>query len=102
MQFNAVFATLFATAAAVALPAAELLQRQVPYTPCSGLQSTALCCATDVLGVVNLDCGTPLSTPSNGTEFSAICAEIGQRARCCAIPILEQGILCTAPSGVQG
>ncbi|KAL8382505.1 hypothetical protein RB595_006333 [Gaeumannomyces hyphopodioides] len=101
MQLNAVIATLFAAAGAGALPA-ELVQRQVPYTPCSGLQGTALCCATDVLGLVNLDCGTPLTTPSNGTEFSAICAEIGQRARCCAIPILEQGVLCAVPSGVQG
>lgn len=27
------------------------------YIACSGLYGTAQCCATDVLGLVNLDCG---------------------------------------------
>lgn len=27
------------------------------YTACSGLYGSSQCCATDVLGVANLDCG---------------------------------------------
>lgn len=56
MQFTSVIATLFAAAGAVALPA-DVVERQVLYTPCSGLSGSPVCCATDVLGVVNLDCG---------------------------------------------
>jgi hypothetical protein len=40
--------------AAFALPALE--SRQLIYIPCAGLSGTAQCCATDVLGVANLDC----------------------------------------------
>jgi hypothetical protein len=38
-----------------ALPA-QVEERQA-YVPCSGLYGTAQCCATDVLGVADLDCG---------------------------------------------
>lgn len=41
---------------ALALPA-TVEERQVPYIPCSGLYGTSQCCATDVLGVADLDCG---------------------------------------------
>lgn len=41
---------------AVALPA-QVDERQVPYAACSGLYGSAQCCATDVLGVADLDCG---------------------------------------------
>ena len=34
-------------------------------------------------------------------EFSSVCAAIGQRARCCVLPILDQGILCNTPQGVD-
>lgn len=61
MQFTAVIATLFAAAGAVALPA-DLVERQAPYTPCAGLTGSPVCCATDVLGVVNLDCGNRTSS----------------------------------------
>lgn len=38
------------------------------YTPCSGLYGSAQCCATDVLGVANLDCGERKSiAPVEGT-----------------------------------
>ncbi|RSL79405.1 Trihydrophobin [Fusarium floridanum] len=93
------FPVVLALASAVcALPASE--KRQT-YVPCSGLYGTSQCCATDILGLANLDCGNPPSTPSDADNFSAICAEIGQRARCCVLPILDQGVLCNTPSGVQ-
>ncbi|TLS29590.1 hypothetical protein PpBr36_00669 [Pyricularia pennisetigena] len=100
MQFSTIIATIFVAATgAVALPA-EVQERQVPYTPCSGLYGSAQCCATDILGLANLDCGQPSEAPANATNFSEICAAIGQRARCCVLPILDQGILCNTPAGV--
>ncbi|KAK3323064.1 fungal hydrophobin [Apodospora peruviana] len=86
---------------AMALPAAQQVEeRQVPYVPCSGLYGTAQCCATDVLGVADLDCGNPSAAPTTADNFSAVCAAIGQRARCCVLPLLDQGILCNTPAGV--
>ena len=98
MQFFTLIATVFA-AGAIAAPA-RLEDRQVPYVPCSGLYGTAQCCATDVLGVADLDCGAPLPIPTDANNFSAVCAAIGQRARCCAIPVLGQAVLCNTPAGV--
>lgn len=46
---------LICTTLAAALPA-QVDERQV-YLPCSGLYGSAQCCATDVLGVADLDCG---------------------------------------------
>ncbi|TLD26618.1 hypothetical protein PspLS_04365 [Pyricularia sp. CBS 133598] len=101
MQFSTIIATIFVAATgAVALPA-EVQERQVPYVPCTGLYSNAQCCATDVLGLANLDCGQPPSAPEDADNFSAVCAEIGQRARCCVLPILDQGVLCNTPAGVS-
>ncbi|KAK1756433.1 fungal hydrophobin [Echria macrotheca] len=97
MQFFAV--ALFAALSA-ALPA-EVVERQVPYTPCSGLYGTSQCCATDVLGVADLDCANPPTIPTSADNFSAVCSAIGQRARCCVLPILGQDILCETPAGVQ-
>ncbi|KAF7556424.1 hypothetical protein G7Z17_g1385 [Cylindrodendrum hubeiense] len=94
MKFTTALVGLFA-GLAVSVPTAE--KRQT-YVPCSGLYGTSQCCATDILGVADLDCANPSSTPSSTDNFSAICAEIGQRARCCVLPI---GILCQTPSGVQ-
>ncbi|KAK7992423.1 Cerato-ulmin hydrophobin family [Apiospora sp. TS-2023a] len=103
MQFTiAAAATLF-SAVAFAAPGANVqVARQANYTPCSGLYGTAQCCATDVLGVADLDCANPTDVPTSGDNFSEVCSAIGQRARCCVLPILEQGILCNTPSGVQG
>ncbi|KAL4727056.1 beta ketoadipyl CoA thiolase, th1 [Fusarium chlamydosporum] len=98
MKFSLAAVTLLG-AVVSALPANE--KRQTPYVPCSGLYGTAQCCATDVLGVADLDCGNPPSAPANATEFSSVCSAIGQRARCCVLPILDQGILCNTPTGVQ-
>ncbi|KAH8649999.1 Cerato-ulmin hydrophobin family [Xylariales sp. PMI_506] len=87
---------------ALAAPAtsdAELRARQT-YEPCSGLYSNSLCCATDVLGIADLDCATPPSVPTDADDFSSICAAIGQRARCCTIPLADLGVLCETPAGV--
>ncbi len=62
----------------------------------SGLYSTPMCCATDVLGLADLDCSTPHELDSE-KSFIRSCATHGQRARCCAIPALGQALLCTAP-----
>lgn len=83
MQFS-----FTATALFLSLAAASPFTRQV-YTPCSGLYSTPECCATDVLGVADLDCADPPTVPSNATEFQSICSAVGQRARCCVLPIVR-------------
>nr|4BWH_A Chain A, NCHI2, HYDROPHOBIN, NCHI2 [Neurospora crassa] len=67
------------------------MERQVPYTPCSGLYGTAQCCATDVLGVADLDCANPPATLANATHFESTCAAIGQRARCCKDDVTNTG-----------
>ena len=100
MQFTTV-AAIFLAGLAAAVPTAEMAERQEPYVPCSGLYGTAQCCATDVLGVADLDCGNPPETPTSADKFSGVCADIGQRPRCCVLPILEQGVLCNTPTGVQ-
>ncbi|KAK5988885.1 Cell wall protein qid3 [Cladobotryum mycophilum] len=65
----------------------------------AGLFSVPQCCATDVLGLADLDCHTPRSSPSNGASFKQICAKEGQRARCCVLPVLGQALLCqSAPN----
>ncbi|KAI0478100.1 Cerato-ulmin hydrophobin family [Xylaria cf. heliscus] len=101
MQTPIIIATLFA-ALALAVPAPEIETRQAAYVACSGLYGTAQCCATDVLGVADLDCANPPSVPASADNFSAVCSAIGQRARCCVLPILGQDVLCQTPSGVQG
>ncbi|GAP82833.1 putative fungal hydrophobin [Rosellinia necatrix] len=100
MQFPTVV-SIFFTTVALGAPAPELEDRQI-YAPCSGLYGTAQCCATDVLGVADLDCAIPPSVPTSADDFSAVCSGIGQRARCCVLPILGQDILCQNPAGVQG
>jgi hypothetical protein len=68
MKFTAAVVALCASFVA-ALPSPNVEERQVPYIPCSGLYGSAQCCATDVLGVVNLDCGNRMTSPS---EFSGM------------------------------
>ncbi|KAI1171597.1 Cerato-ulmin hydrophobin family [Nemania sp. FL0916] len=101
MHFSTmIFAPIFA---AVALGAAvpEVVESRGTYTPCTGAYGTAQCCATDVLGVADLDCANPPTVPTDASNFSKVCSAIGQRARCCVLPILEQGVLCETPVGVQ-
>lgn len=56
MQFTIATIAAFCATLAVALPS-QVTERQVPYVPCTGLYGTSQCCATDVLGVADLDCG---------------------------------------------
>ncbi|KAK4071596.1 fungal hydrophobin [Trichoderma aggressivum f. europaeum] len=73
-----------------------------PSPLCSpGLLSNPQCCATDVLGVADLNCAVPSTVPRNAADFQKICASVGQRPRCCAIPILGQALLCDTPVGAQ-
>lgn len=102
MHFLALISATLLTGALAAPSAAGVEQRQSTYEACSsGLYSTAQCCATDVLGVADLDCANPPSTPTSADDFSAVCAAIGQRARCCVLPILDLGVLCETPTGVD-
>jgi hypothetical protein len=54
MKFTTAIVTIFAAGAFAAPAVVE--DRQVPYVPCTGLYGTSQCCATDVLGVADLDC----------------------------------------------
>ncbi|KAI0397691.1 hydrophobin-like protein [Xylariaceae sp. FL0594] len=66
----------------------------------NGLFSVPQCCATDVLGVADLNCHSPSSAPTSATSFKNICAKGGQRARCCVVPVLGQALLCQTPPGL--
>ncbi|KAI1269092.1 Cerato-ulmin hydrophobin family [Xylariaceae sp. FL1019] len=97
MQYTLAIAALFSSIV-LAAPAPGLESRQ--YVACSGLYNTAQCCATDVLGVADLDCANPSSVPTDAANFEATCAAGGQRARCCVLPVLGQDVLCQTPVGV--
>ncbi|KAI1489597.1 hydrophobin precursor [Biscogniauxia mediterranea] len=95
MQFSTLFVTFLATAV-MATPA-----KRGDYAACSpGLYSTPQCCATDVLGVADLDCAAPSAVPTSADSFKTICATGGQRARCCVLPVAGQDVLCQTPIGV--
>lgn len=49
--------------ATAALAAPSSIDERQAYVPCSGLYGTAQCCATDVLGVADLDCGNRKLSP---------------------------------------
>ncbi|PHH67928.1 hypothetical protein CDD82_988 [Ophiocordyceps australis] len=59
-----------------------------------GLYSNPQCCATDVLGLLDLDC----QTPQHGDARDFGCPQAGQRARCCVVPVAGQALLCIGPS----
>ncbi|KAK3940239.1 Cerato-ulmin hydrophobin family [Diplogelasinospora grovesii] len=92
---------LVAVSAAVTFAMPAQVQERQTFATCSGLYGTAQCCATDVLGVADLDCANPPSVPTSAANFAAVCAAIGQRARCCVLPILGQDLLCQTPAGVS-
>ncbi|KAI0973559.1 fungal hydrophobin-domain-containing protein [Xylaria arbuscula] len=120
MQFSVLVAAVFATTVAASpldlpvIPARAYSSTPVPtstappypgptgsYESCpDGLYSVPQCCATDLLGVADLDCSSPPAIPGSPTEFRYICATGGQRARCCVIPVLGQSLLCETPAGV--
>ncbi|KAI1749486.1 hydrophobin-like protein [Xylaria castorea] len=71
------------------------------YSACPvGLYSNPQCCATDALGVADLDCHSPSSAPYSVSNFRDICANGGQRARCCIVPVAGQAVLCQTPPGL--
>ncbi|CAD0028976.1 unnamed protein product [Aureobasidium pullulans] len=77
--------TAFIGSSIVAAAPADVSARQL--TICSGTYSNAQCCATDVLGLADLNCANPPTTPTSQEDFIDICATEGQQARCCALPI---------------
>jgi hypothetical protein len=85
------FTAVLALFAAVAVAAPTVVeQRQVPYAPCAGLYGSAVCCATDVLGIADLNCNSPPSgPPTSAAEFESDCSGTGLTARCCAIPLVS-------------
>ncbi|KAI0427581.1 fungal hydrophobin-domain-containing protein [Xylaria sp. FL1042] len=121
MQFSVLIAAVFAAAVAAspldlpAIPKRAYSSTPVPtsttppypgptggaYDACpGGLYSNPQCCATDVLGVADIDCSSVPSIPSSPAEFRYSCAAGGQRARCCVVPVLGQALLCETPAGV--
>ncbi|KAJ4374957.1 hypothetical protein N0V83_002036 [Neocucurbitaria cava] len=76
---------------AVAAMAAPLEERQTPL--CTS--GTAVCCATDVLGLADLDCTPPPTTPTDINDFIDTCTAEGQQAKCCILPILDQALICS-------
>ncbi|KAI0097987.1 hydrophobin-like protein [Nemania sp. FL0031] len=93
--------TLFAIIGFIAT-AVTAIPTEQPYTACGGqgLYSVPQCCATDVLGVADLNCHSPSAYPFSVSNFRDICANGGQRARCCVAPILGQALLCQTPTGL--
>ncbi|EHK19278.1 uncharacterized protein TRIVIDRAFT_9842, partial [Trichoderma virens Gv29-8] len=67
----------------------------------TGLFASPQCCATDVLGVADLDCIVPTTAPQNAASFQSTCAASGRRPRCCVLPVAGLGVLCTSPVGTQ-
>ncbi|KAI1652295.1 cerato-ulmin [Daldinia loculata] len=100
MQLSTFFVTFLATAVLANPTKRGYAGSDALYDPCSGLYDSAQCCATDVLGVADLDCSAPSAVPLTALEFEATCALSGQRARCCILPVLGQSVLCQTPVGV--
>jgi hypothetical protein len=101
MQFIALIISALA-ATAFAYPTND--QPATGFVACANngvLFSAPNCCATDVLGLANLDCTTPPKVPTSPSDFQAVCAAIGKRPRCCVAPLLGQALLCQAPIGTN-
>ncbi|KAI1293327.1 hydrophobin precursor [Xylaria venustula] len=100
MQLSTLFVSVLATAV-MASPAKRGGGGGSPYVACPvGLYSVEQCCATDVLGVADLDCASPSAVPSSASSFASICASSGKAARCCVLPVLGQDVLCETPVGL--
>ncbi|TFB03410.1 Hydrophobin-2 [Trichoderma ghanense] len=82
---------------AVALFATSALAAVCP----TGLFSNPLCCATNVLDLVGVDCTTPTAAVPDGVFFQAHCASKGKQPLCCVAPVADQGVLCQKPIGTQ-
>ncbi|KAI0402135.1 fungal hydrophobin-domain-containing protein [Xylaria palmicola] len=71
------------------------------YVACpNGLYSVPQCCATDVLGLADLDCHSPAAVFNSPASFRKTCAAGGNQARCCVVPVAGQSVLCITPAGV--
>ncbi|KAF5867598.1 putative hydrophobin protein [Botrytis fragariae] len=81
-------------ASALAMPA-TLVSRQDAICSSGNPQ----CCDTDVLGVADLDCETPPAAYTDAVSFNKVCADVGKIDMCCDLPILDQGLICSSPSG---
>ncbi|KAL6872953.1 hydrophobin [Trichoderma novae-zelandiae] len=93
------FAITLFIAGILAAPQPSIKLPRSPLCP-GGLESNPQCCATDVLGLADLDCQNPSSPVADAQSFQAVCAAGGQRARCCAIPVAGQALICETPVGI--
>ncbi|KAM3453231.1 hypothetical protein NHJ6243_009180 [Beauveria neobassiana] len=99
MKFFAI-AALFA--GALAMPTTEIDARTNGSPLCPiGLYSNPVCADLDVLGILCLNAASPAETPRDGKHFQEICARTGQEARCAAVPVANQAVLCNKPVGVS-
>ncbi len=74
----------------------QLKLRQAPL--CSlGLYNVPLCCDTDVDGVAAPYCSALRQSPEDSKSFKLICAQNGQQAMCCIVPVVGHGLLCKEP-----
>ena len=100
MQFLTLLSAVSLSTLSLALPAPNTspnLQGRQASVVCSGTYGTPQCCATNVLDVADLNCANPPTIPTDTQSFIDECAAIGQQAQCCALPILDQALLCEAP-----
>ncbi|KAI1653672.1 Cerato-ulmin hydrophobin family [Daldinia decipiens] len=100
MQLSTFFVTFLATAVLASPAKRGYLGTNALYDACTGIYSSAQCCATDALGVADLDCSSPSTVPITALDFKTTCALNGLRARCCILPVAGQGVLCQTPVGV--
>ncbi|ENH62321.1 Trihydrophobin [Fusarium oxysporum f. sp. cubense race 1] len=99
MQFYTIV-SLFLASTAYALPTTSANGYEA--CPSGGLFGNPQCCSLNLVGVLSGDCRAPTKTPNSAKEFQAICAESGQKARCCGLSeILELGAFCQKPVGVS-
>ncbi|KAG7413024.1 hypothetical protein LZL87_010426 [Fusarium oxysporum] len=99
MQFYTIVSLVLA-GTAYALPATSANGYEA--CPSGGLFGNPQCCSLNLVGVLSGECRAPTKTPNSAKEFQAICAESGQKARCCGLSeILELGAFCQKPVGVS-
>ncbi|KAK6981177.1 fungal hydrophobin domain-protein [Favolaschia claudopus] len=93
MQFFALATAAFLTlTAATPLATRGDWEPEEPLCP-AGLFSVAQCCATNVLGILGLDCADPGPYALNAEKFIEVCADDGKAPACCVLPILGQCVL---------
>ncbi|KAF5980118.1 fungal hydrophobin [Fusarium bulbicola] len=98
MQFYTII-SLFLAGTAYAAPATS--SNGYEACPSGGLFGNPQCCSLNLVGVLSGDCRSPTKSPNSAKEFQEICAEAGQKARCCGLSeILELGAFCQKPVGV--